>query len=52
MKKYYAVKNGRNIGIFLSWEECEKQVKGFKGANYKGFKTIEEAKTYLKEKKM
>ncbi len=50
MKKYYAVKNGRNIGIFLSWEECEKQVKGFKGANYKGFKTIEEAKTYLKEK--
>lgn len=50
MKKYYAVKNGRNIGIFLSWEECEKQVKGFKGANYKGFKTIEEAKTYLKGK--
>lgn len=50
MKKYYAVKNGRNIGIFLSWEECEKQVKGFKGANYKGFKTIEEAKKYLKEK--
>lgn len=49
MKKFYAVKNGRNKGIFLSWEECEKQVKGYNNAVFKGFNTIEEAKNYLLE---
>lgn len=28
--KYYAVKKGKNTGIFLSWEDCEVQVKGYK----------------------
>ena len=35
MAKYYAVKKGRKIGIFSTWEECESMVKGFKGALYK-----------------
>ena len=30
-KKYYAVANGRNVGIYTSWNECEKQVKRFFG---------------------
>ena len=38
MGKYYAVKNGRQTGIFESWAECEEQVKGFSGAVYKSFK--------------
>lgn len=46
-KKYYAVKNGRNIGIYDSWEECKKQVNGFKGAKYKSFSTLKEAKGYI-----
>lgn len=46
-KKYYAVKNGYTTGIFETWTECEKQVKGFSGAEYKSFKTKEEAKSYL-----
>ena len=46
-KKYYAVKNGRNIGIYSSWSECEKQVKGYSGAEYKSFLTLKEAKAYL-----
>lgn len=46
-KKYYAVKNGRNIGIYDSWEECKKQVNGFKGAKYKSFSTLKEAKNYI-----
>ncbi|NLH02483.1 MAG: reverse transcriptase-like protein [Clostridiales bacterium] len=46
-KKYYAVKNGRNIGIYSSWSECEKQVKGYSGAEYKSFLTLKEAKDYL-----
>jgi ribonuclease HI len=46
-KKYYAVLKGRKTGIFTSWEECEKQVKGFRGALYKSFKTKGEAEAAL-----
>ena len=45
--KYYAVKKGLKTGIFNSWEECEKQVKGFSGAEYKSFLTKEDAEHYL-----
>jgi ribonuclease HI len=37
MPKYYVVWKGRKTGIFASWEECEQQVKGFTGAEYKAF---------------
>lgn len=47
MAKVYAVKVGRQTGIFNTWEECEAQVKGFSGAQYKSFKTVEDAKEYL-----
>lgn len=46
-KKYYAVRNGARTGIFLTWEECRKQVIGFPGARYKSFGTEEEARAYL-----
>lgn len=46
-KKYYAVRKGFKIGIFNSWTECEKQVKGFSGAEYKSFFTKDEAEDYL-----
>lgn len=45
--KYYAVKVGNNPGIYTDWEECKYQTKGFPGAEYKSFKTIEEAEKYL-----
>lgn len=44
---YYAVKNGHKTGIFESWADCSKQVHGFKGAIYKGFPGLPEAKAYL-----
>lgn len=47
MSKFYAVKNGRKTGIYLSWAECEEQVKGFKGAIYKSFPSRDEAEAYL-----
>lgn len=50
MGKFYAVKKGRQTGIFLSWLECEQQVKGYKGAVYKSFQTKQEALNYLEEK--
>ena len=45
--KYYAVRNGRKTGIFESWAECQKQINGFSGAQYKSFLTKEEAENYL-----
>lgn len=46
-QKYYVVWKGRRTGIFTSWEECEKQVKGFAGAEYKAFGTLKEAESAL-----
>ena len=53
--KYYAVKIGRKRGIYKSWDECKKQVNGYSNAQFKSFKTLEEAEVYMgmrkKEKK-
>lgn len=46
-KKYYAVKNGKNPGIYQTWGECEEQVNGFSGARYKSFANLEEAEQYI-----
>lgn len=46
-KKYYAVRQGRNIGIYDTWTECENQVKGYSGASYKKFSTYQEAMDFI-----
>lgn len=43
-KKYYVVWNGVKPGIYDSWTDCSLQINGFKGAQYKAFDTLEEAK--------
>ncbi|UQZ77454.1 ribonuclease H [Niallia circulans] len=48
-KKYYVVWNGRKTGIFSTWAECERQTKGFKGASFKSFPTLEEAEKAFKQ---
>ena len=45
--KVYAVKAGRNTGIFRTWDECRKQVEGFPGAEYKSFADPADAAAYL-----
>ena len=45
--KYYAVINGRKTGVFDDWDDCREQVEGYSGAEYKSFKTFEEAMEYL-----
>lgn len=45
--KFYAVKSGRKTGVFTTWADCEAQVKGFNGAVYKSFGTIEDANAFL-----
>lgn len=44
--KFYVVAKGRKPGIYLTWSDCEVQVKGVKGAVFKSFKTQAEAETY------
>ena len=44
---FYAVKCGRNIGIYNTWEECRVQVNGYSGAIYKKFKTLSGAEEFI-----
>ena len=42
-QKYYVVWAGVAPGIYRSWTECQLQTKGYAGAKYKSFDTLEEA---------
>ncbi|MED6126261.1 hypothetical protein PIB30_076635 [Stylosanthes scabra] len=44
---HYVVRVGRVPGIYLTWEECDKQVHGYPFASFKGFKSLEEAQTWM-----
>lgn len=46
-KQFYAVWQGRERGVFDSWEACKAQVEGFPGAQYMGFDTREAAERAL-----
>ena len=47
--KYYAVYKGKSglPKIFTSWDECKKEVIGFKGAIYKSFTTEKDAINFI-----
>ena len=38
-QKYYVVWQGNRPGIYESWAECEKQIKGVAGAKYKSYES-------------
>jgi ribonuclease HI len=44
---FYAVAKGRITGVFLTWSECEAQVKGCAGARFKKFPTQQEAQDFV-----
>jgi ribonuclease HI len=46
---YYAVKKGIQPGIYLSWEECKKNVNGVFGAIYKKFDNLIEATEFIND---
>lgn len=56
--KFYVVWSGLNPGIYHSWDDCQAQIKGVKGAVYKSFDSKEEAErayaspaySYIKKK--
>ncbi|WP_297518315.1 ribonuclease H family protein [uncultured Clostridium sp.] len=49
-KKYYAVAKGKSgVAMILeSWPACQKEVIGAKGAIYKSFENIDEAKEFIR----
>jgi ribonuclease HI len=47
-QKYYVVWEGKNKGIYTSWNACKKQIEGFTGAKFKSFKTKETAEKAFK----
>lgn len=48
-KKYYAVKKGRQTGIFTTWSEAQKVISGYSNAEFKSFVKREEAENYMTE---
>lgn len=42
-QKYYVVWQGVNPGVYGSWAQCQAQIKGYPGAQYKSFNTKAEA---------
>lgn len=49
MSNYYSVRIGRVPGIYLTWKECEENVKGYSKAQYKKFESKEKAEEYIKQ---
>jgi len=48
MPKFYAVRIGRIPGVYNTWEECQRQVIGFSGCQYKSFSELSNALSYVK----
>ena len=46
--KFYAVKNGRIPGIYSSWTEAQKQIKGWTKPKYRLFTTRAEAESFVR----
>ena len=42
--KFFVVWEGKEPGIYRSWDDCKRQIHGFEGAIYKGFATEAEAR--------
>ena len=45
--RFYAVRKGRETGIFDNWQQCSESVHGYKGAVYKSFPDRGSAEEYL-----
>ena len=47
MAVYYAVRNGRHIGIYDNWGKAKKEVDKYNGADYKKFDNVNDAFKYV-----
>lgn len=46
-QKFYAVRVGKEPGIYNTWNECLEQVRGFPKAMFKSFTTIDDAQRFI-----
>lgn len=46
-KNFYAVRKGKVPGVYQTWKDCQDNILGFSGAEYKGFTTKDEAEAYM-----
>ncbi|KAJ8061797.1 hypothetical protein OCU04_009591 [Sclerotinia nivalis] len=46
-QKYYAVRKGKETGVFTNWDDCREQITGFAGALYKSFSTKLDAEAFV-----
>lgn len=46
-QKFYAVRAGKQPGVYLTWKECQDNTTGFKGASYKSFLSRKEAQDFV-----
>ncbi|KAH9478382.1 Ribonuclease H1 [Psilocybe cubensis] len=46
---FYAVRKGREPGVYLTWEACEKQIRKFPKARFKKFFVEDEAWNFVRE---
>lgn len=47
--KYYAVQRGYTLMVYLSWSDCEREVKEYKKADFKLFRTKAATKDFVWE---
>lgn len=45
--RYYAVKQGRQPGIYTTWDECKEQINQYSGAVYKSFDNMAAAEEFM-----
>ncbi|XP_046455643.1 ribonuclease H1-like isoform X3 [Daphnia pulex] len=47
---FYAVARGRKVGIYPSWAECQSQIQGYPGAQFKKFSSQQEAEGFIQQR--
>ena len=47
MSFFYAVKKGHTPDIYNCWEDCQRQIAGYSGSEFKKFKTMEAATAFM-----
>lgn len=47
--KYYVVFEGRQPGIYTTWEDCKNEIEGFPNAKYKAYYNQDEAAKAFRE---
>ncbi len=48
-QKYYVVWQGRQPGVYLTWDDCQSQVRGFEQAKFKSFDRLADAEAAFLE---